>query len=52
MNSKWHLYTSLVKSAIRIIGCIFGLAGNMWVFILLILLAEVLGIVEEMGDKR
>ena len=52
MNSKWHLYISLVKSAIRIVGCIFGLKGSLKGISLMFLMAEGLGVLEEVGDKR
>jgi hypothetical protein len=53
LKDKGHFYTSLIKSIIRILACIcaiwrqdvtvlaFGFAG-----------AEVLGIIEEIFDKR
>lgn len=53
MNSKWHLYISLVKSAIRIEACILLLTtGNIFLLAGGFLLAEMLGLAEEFGDKR
>lgn len=53
MNSKGHLYLSLAKSAIRIIGAVIGMKDNSvaWVAGSLIT-AEILGIAEELVDKR
>lgn len=47
--SKKHFYISLVKSAVRIAGCIAVLMGSgiFWLA-LAFLAAEVLGIVEEL----
>lgn len=47
--SKWHTYCSFVKSTLRIVGCVMGLTGNLVVFALLMLVAECVGIVEELG---
>ena len=44
---KTHSYISLVKSFIRIIGCGFLMGGNFLAAGFLLLLAEVLGIAEE-----
>jgi len=53
MNSKWHLYISFIKSAIRIIGCILGVIYNSILILGIgLLVAEGLGILEEVGDKR
>lgn len=53
MNDKGHLYTSLTKSCLRILGCVlFLLNGIAADVVVAFLLAEVLGIVEEMLDKR
>ncbi len=53
MNSKWHLYTSIVKSLLRIGGCVVAAATMNWVYIaIFFFLAEWLGIVEELGDER
>jgi O-antigen/teichoic acid export membrane protein len=56
LNSKWHLWTSLIKSGLRIIGCGLAIAFSIHISIILLALflgiAEVLGIIEELGDKR
>ena len=47
--SKKHFYISLVKSAIRIVGCVAALATGSWGWLATgLLVAEVLGIVEEL----
>ena len=53
MNSKGHLYISLVKSSIRILGCI-GTYFSRDVMILVgsFGFAELLGVVEELADGR
>lgn len=49
MNSKGHLYISLLKSAIRLTGVVSALCfGSIVGFVILIGTAEVLGIVEEL----
>lgn len=47
-NGKKHLYVSLVKSAVRIIagGCL--ITGNLLMAGVCFILAEVLGVVEEL----
>jgi hypothetical protein len=56
MNSKWHFYVSLVKSLIRIAACIIpiciGLDKGIYVFLVGFAVAELLGIAEEIFDKR
>ena len=53
MNSKWHLYVSILKSLLRILGCIAVFIKNdMTFFCIAFIAAEVLGILEELGDKR
>jgi hypothetical protein len=53
MNSKWHLYISFIKSAIRIIACALSLIlQSLSVLAAGMLLAELLGVLEEIGDKR
>jgi hypothetical protein len=47
-TSKGHFYVSLAKSAIRIIAGVCLMAGNFWFAGAGIVLAEVLGIVEEL----
>ena len=46
--SKKHFYISLAKSAVRIIGCIFLIQGNVVLAGFFLLGAEGLGIVEEL----
>lgn len=53
MNSKGHLIVSLVKSSLRIGGCIISLINaSLEVLCLSFLAAELLGIIEELLDKR
>lgn len=53
MNSKFHLYVSIIKSVIRIAGCVFALFfSNVIILAGFFLLAELLGIGEELGDER
>lgn len=53
MNSKWHLYISFAKSAIRLAGGVLSLWYGRWeVLAYGVVLAEVLGVLEELGDKR
>lgn len=53
MNSKGHLLTSLLKSCIRIISCIIAYKYSaLNVLALGFLLAEIVGIAEELVDKR
>ena len=47
-----HMNVSFVKSTIRMLGCILGiLLQSITVLGFLLLLAEVLGIIEEVVDK-
>ena len=46
-TSKGHFYVSLAKSGIRIFAGGVLMAGNIWLAGLCIVLAEVLGVVEE-----
>ncbi len=53
MNSRWHLMVSVLKSGIRILGCLyFAFTEDIMVFVYCFFFAEVLGISEELGDKR
>ena len=53
MNSKWHLYISLAKSIIRIVGCVIGIILGSWIIAIVgIIIAEILGILEEIKDER
>lgn len=47
-TSKGHFYVSLAKSAIRIAAGANLMLGNFYIAGLLLILAEVLGIVEEL----
>ena len=53
MNSKGHLYVSLLKSLFRIIGCIWSyLSKDLNPLIIFFFMAEILGVIEEGADKR
>lgn len=53
MNSLGHLLISIVKSGLRIAACIVSLMhGTIWPLAAGFLVAEVLGIAEELVDKR
>ena len=58
MNSKAHLYISLVKSVIRIgsaIGALICRQSPVLAIVVLsvgIMVAELGGVLEELGDKR
>ena len=47
-NGKKHLYVSLVKNAIRILAGVFLIDGNLLIAGSLLILAEGLGIIEEL----
>jgi hypothetical protein len=47
-TSKGHFYVSLVKSGLRIIAEVFLIDGNLLVAGSLLILAEGLGIIEEL----
>ena len=47
-TSKGHFYVSLVKSALRIVAGVFLIDGNLLVAGSLLILAEGLGIIEEL----
>jgi hypothetical protein len=47
-TSRGHFYVSLAKSGIRIFAGGVLIAGNIWLAGVCIVLAEVLGIVEEL----
>ena len=47
-TSRGHFYVSLVKSALRIIAGVFLIDGNLLVAGSLLILAEGLGIIEEL----
>ena len=53
MNSLGHLVVSIAKSAMRIVACIYSLLDvTVWPLAVGFLVAEILGIVEELVDKR
>lgn len=55
MNSKGHLTISILKSAVRIISGSIAMAYGNTTFIILgggLVIAEILGIIEELVDKR
>jgi len=53
MNSRWHLYISLIKSIIRILACIIAVVCKSFKFLAIGFgLAEGLGILEELKDER
>ena len=47
-TSKGHFYVSLVKSGLRIVAGVFLIDGNFYVAGSLLILAEGLGIIEEL----
>lgn len=53
MNSKGHLLISIAKSIIRIGSCTASLVFGMFsILVAGFLVAELLGVVEEIVDKR
>ncbi len=53
MNSKWHLCLSFLKSLVRIAGCVSAIMFNSWIDMVVgFLIAEVLGVLEEIKDER
>lgn len=53
MNSRWHLMLSFSKSFIRIVGCLVALYyKNLTIAIWGIVIAEILGVLEEVKDER
>jgi hypothetical protein len=53
MNSKWHLYISIVKSVIRILACVVSVIAGKFEYLAIGLgIAEGLGILEELKDNR
>lgn len=53
MNSRWHLYISVIKSVIRLAGCALAIFTGAWIHLAWTFgIAEVLGVLEELGDKR
>jgi predicted ATP-dependent Lon-type protease len=47
-TSKGHFYVSLAKSALRIVAGGNLVVGNLWMAGTFLILAEILGIVEEL----
>jgi len=53
MNSKFHLTISLLKSIIRIVSVYVAILTGNWIFMGYgFVIAETMGITEELGDKR
>jgi hypothetical protein len=53
MKSKGHLLISLIKSVIRIISCVIAYLMHTWEVIAIgFVIAELLGVIEELVDKR
>lgn len=53
MNSKKHFYVSFAKSVVRGLGCILCvLCDQIYILPLALLVAEILGVVEEIVDER
>ncbi len=53
MKDKGHFLTSVVKSVIRIATCVCAFtANNLFILCSGLLLAEILGIIEELLDRR
>lgn len=53
MNSKGHLYISLGKSVIRIVGGIFTLVKKSVIPLAIgVIVAEIGGVLEELVDER
>lgn len=53
MNSKGHLFISLAKSTIRVVGGLVALTnGSVIPLAIGIIVAEVGGVLEELVDKR
>lgn len=53
MNSKGHLYISLSKSAIRVLGSIVALVKKSVIPLAIgVVIAEIGGVLEELVDER
>jgi len=53
MKSKGHAYVSFAKSAIRLLGCVICVITKSLVVLAVAFgIAEVLGVVEELVDRR
>ena len=47
-DAKMHQVVSFIKSGVRIAGCVVGITGNVPLGFVLLLAAEIVGIVEEL----
>lgn len=47
-KTNYHFYISIVKSIIRIVGCLYLLRGDCFSGGVILLVAEIIGIVEEL----
>lgn len=53
MNSKGHLFISLAKSGIRVVGSVVALiSGTILPLAIGIIIAEIGGVLEELVDQR
>lgn len=53
MNSKGHLTISLAKSGLRLLSIFLSaVSGRIWNLYIGFFVAELLGILEELADKR
>ena len=53
MNRKFHFGCSFIKSIMRISACYLALSSGDWTIMAIGLGgAEILGIIEELGDRR
>lgn len=53
MNSRGHLFISLCKSCIRLVGGILSIANGSFIPLALgIVIAEICGVLEELVDER
>lgn len=53
MKDKGHFYTSLLKSLIRIVACALAITNhNIYILAIGLFIAEILGVAEEIFDKR
>ena len=53
LGARWHFGISLIKSALRLVGgALYFLRNDLAAFVAAFTLAEVLGIAEEIFDKR
>jgi len=53
LNSRFHLWTSILKSVVRMTGCVWLISsGDYMAFAWAFIFAELLGVAEELGDDR